>query len=239
MRRLIRKMGVFLPVLILFAALNMSVGCALTVDDVEVFILEAPANTVYFIYSDTAASVKPLKCVRASPIDWTATGYVKGVTRNVQVEALDTDGSLIDQSTGAPRFSDMSVVMSGGPIVQVLVRYYEANKVAPVYFGVEGGKYYWYRRDGTRIDATGLTPTCQNDMFIVEHFLDGNGNAVLVVYGYTGVGTFAGARFFTEVIRPNIRSYVHAYYIYHWTDLDGDYFPDLSEVNPTPVAYGD
>jgi hypothetical protein len=212
---------------------------ALTVDDSEVFIIEASENSVYFIYSDTMKSPKPLNTKKASPMDWTATGYIKGTTRNIQIEGLDTDASLVDQTTGAPQFSDKAVVLSGGPIVQVLVRYYEKNRIAPVYYGSEDGKAYWYQKDGSRIDSTGITPTIQNDMFVVEHFLDDDGNAVLIIYGYGGRGTFAGAKYFKTAIYPNIRTYTHSYYIYQWLDTNNDYFPDLNEINPNPVAFGD
>ena len=212
---------------------------ALTLDDSEVFILEAPEKTVYFIYSDIVKATKPLGVVRASPIDWTATGYIKGMTRYPQMEGLDTDGGLVDQSSGAPMFSDKSVVISGGPIVHVLVKYYEANRIAPVYFKFENGKFYFFQKDGTRIDASGLTPTAHEDIFVVEHFLDMKGNAVLIEYGYIGLGTFAGAQFFKSVIYPNIRDYTHSYYIYHWLDINNDGFPDINEIAPTPLACGD
>jgi hypothetical protein len=212
---------------------------ALTLDDSEVFILEAPENTVYFIYSDTIKSSKPLRVTRASPIDWTATGYIKGITRHNQMEGLDTDNTLVDQSSGTPNFNDKAVVLSGGPIVQVLVKYYESNRIAPVYFKAENGMNYWYSRDGSRIDATGMTPNSQNDMFVIEHFLDPAGNAVLIIYGYTGSGTFAGAKFYKTMIHPNIRDYTHSYYIYQWLDMNNDYFPDLNEIDPNPVTYGD
>ncbi|MFC1506920.1 hypothetical protein ACFLQ6_07600 [Thermoproteota archaeon] len=212
---------------------------ALTLDDSEVFILEAPENTVYFIYSDTIKNSKPLRVTVASPIDWTATGYIKGITRYTQIEGLDTDNALVDQSSGAPKFGDKAVVLSGGPFVQVLVKYYESNRIAPVYFEAENDMYYWYCRNGSRIDVTGLIPNSQNDMFVVEHFLDSDGNAVLIIYGYGGSGTFAGAKFYKTVIHPNIRDYTHSYYIYQWLDMNNDYFPDLNEIDPNPVAYGD
>jgi hypothetical protein len=224
---------------ILSLILIMPSVSALTLDDSEVFILEAPENNVYFIYSDTIKSSKPLGVAKASPIDWTATGYVKGITRNNQIEGLDTDGTLVDQSSGVPKFSDKAVVLSGGPIVQVLVKYYEKNRIAPIYFKAEDGNAYWYRKDGTRIDETGMVPNSQNDMFVVEHFLDPSGNAVLIVYGYTGSGTFAGAKFFKTIIHPNIRDYTHSYYIYQWIDMNNDNFPDLNEIDPNPVASGD
>ena len=212
---------------------------ALGIDDSEVFVIQAPQNTVYFIYSDTSQHSKPIGVCSANPIDWTATGYIKGMTLHTQMEGIDTDSDLVNQVTGAPLFTDMSVVLSGGPCVQVLVKYYETNKMAPVYFGAQDEKCYWFRRDGSRIDETGLLPSSHEDMFVLEHFLDSNGNTALILYGYTGQGTFAGARFFKTVIDSNIRNYIHSYYIFHWIDSDNDSFPDMNEINATPVAYGD
>lgn len=224
---------------ILLLILLIPSASAITLDDSEVFILEAPENTVYFIYSDTIKSSKPLRVTRASPIDWTATGYIKGITRHNQMEGLDTDNTLVDQSSGAPNFNDKAVVLSGGPIVQVLVKYYESNRIAPVYYKAENGLAYWFHKNGTRIEETEIDPNLQNDMFVVEHFLDPYGNAVLIIYGFTGSGTFAGAKFFKSIIHPDIRSYTHSYYIYQWSDTNGDYFPDISEINPSPIAFGD
>jgi hypothetical protein len=144
----------------------------------------------------------------------------------------------VNQITGAPMFNDKAIVVSGGPLVSVLVKYYETNKIAPVYYKVDDGKRYWFLSNGTRIDETGLNPSSNGDMFVVEHFLDPMGNTVLIIYGYTGKGTFAGARFFKTVIYGNIRDYSHSYYVFHWVDANNDSFPDMNEIDPTPVVYG-
>jgi hypothetical protein len=211
---------------------------ALGIDDSKVFVLEAPQNTVYFIYSSILQDNKPLGVAKANAIDWTATGYIKGMTRNPQLEGLDTEGNLVDQTTGTPMFSDKAVVLSGGPLVQVLVKYYETQRISPVYFEFADGKCYWVRSNGNRIEETGIVPSEHNDMFLVEHFIDPRGNSVLVIYGYTGLGSFAGARFFKTVVYSSIRDYTHSYYIFHWVDANNDSFPDMNEVDTTPVAYG-
>jgi len=212
---------------------------ALGIDDSKVFVLEAPQNTVYFVYSSIQQDNKPLGVAKANAIDWTATGYIKGMTRNSQLEGLDTEDNLVDQTTGAPMFSDRAAVLSGGPVVQVLVKYYETQRISPVYFESTDGKCYWVRSNGDRIEDTGLVPSTHNDMFLVEHFIDTKGNSVLVIYGYTGLGSFAGARFFKTVMYTSIRSYTHSYYIFHWVDANNDSFPDMNEIDTTPVAYGD
>ena len=233
-----KKYAYLLIVALIPLLFNVPTGSALTIDDSEVFIIEAPENTVYFIYSDIVKTSKPLGVHKASPIDWTATGYLKGITRYTQMEGLDTDGNLVDQSNGAPKFNDKAITISGGPAVQVLVKYYEKNRLAPVYHKVDSGTSYWYCRNGTRIDETGITPSSQNDIFVIEHFLDPQGNAVLIIYGFEGRGTFAGARFFNTVIHPNIRDYTNSFYIYQWQDSNNDKFPDLNEIDPNPIAQG-
>jgi hypothetical protein len=193
---------------------------------------------VYFIYSNIKSNYKPLGTLNASPIDWTATGYIKGLAKNGQMEGLDTNVDLIDQSSGEPIFSDKAIVLSGGPAVQVLVKYYEINRIAPVYCKSESGMIYFYKNNGEKIAESGIVFSHNEDMFVVEHFLDQKGNAVLIIYGYGGLGTFAGAKFFKDVIHPNIREYTHSYYIFHWIDSNDDSFPDLNEIDPNPVAYG-
>jgi hypothetical protein len=239
------KRGLFVFLLYVLTALAFIPGArGLTVDDSPVFIFTAPANTVYFIYSDTDASrAKPLGVGYASPIDWTATGFIYGMTVNVQRSGIDTDASLVDCVTGAPKISNAAIVMSGGPGVQVLVKYFEGTRLAPVYYQLDGSTAYWYRSDGTRIDPTAMAlsdlTAGHKDIFVVEHFPDASGNAVLVIYGYGGKGTFAGGQFFKAIIYPNIASYTHTYYIFQWNDANGDGFVDLSEIQTTPVAYGD
>jgi len=109
---------------------------------------------------------------------------------------------------------------------------------------MEGTTYYWYTKAGAKLTATAMSKsvfgdgiTYHQDMFVVEHLLDVNGNAVFIVYGYGWKGSFAGGRYFKAVIYPDISGYTHAYYIYRWIDGNNDGFPDLNEI--TQVTYGD
>ena len=76
------------------------------------------------------------------------------------------------------------------------------------------------------------------DMFLIEAFIDNSGNKVFIVYGYGWKGTFAAGLFFKSIICPNMSSYSNAYYVYRWTDSNGDGFVDLNEIDMTPVASG-
>jgi hypothetical protein len=170
--------------------------------------------------------------------DWTAAGYVAGMCTNLQNEATDTNQLVIAHNNGAVLLQNKTVILFGGPVVNAPVKYYESNRIAPVYYGVEDGKAYWYNRNGSRIDATGITPNSQNDMFVVEAFTDDDGNKILIVYGYGWKGTFAGGKFFKFIIDPNRINYNDSYYIFRWNDNNGDAFVDLNEISPISIATG-
>jgi hypothetical protein len=208
-------------------------------DNVSNFI-SVPQESTCFIYPNYTGS-KPSGVYPAQLSDWTATGYLIGMCLNSQLETTDTTPTIIDAKTGDLKLRDKTIVLFGGPLVHSAVYFYEKSRIAPAYWGIENYTNYWYRFDGTRIDATAM-PSSQvgknQDMFIVESFNDGNSNRVLIIYGYGWRGTFAGGKFFKFIIYPNIDAYTMSYYVFKWTDQNGDGFVDLDEISTTPMAAG-
>jgi len=208
-------------------------------------IINAVAGSVYFIYPDyDPGHSKGNGAIAAALSDFTAMGAINGMTANTQLACLDTSSSYVTQSNGKPSMTGKGIVLVGGPIVHACVKYYEGQRIAPVYFGMEGSKCYWYTKAGVKLSQTAMDTSVFNvglayhqDMFVVETFLDSNGNTVFIIYGYGWKGSFAGGTFFKSVIYPNISSYTHAYYIYKWNDTNNDGFPDLNEISQ--VTYGD
>ena len=210
-------------------------------------VIDAAAGAVYFIYPDyDPTHAKPNGAAAAALSDFTALGVLYGMTVNVQSECLDTSPACVEQPIGRPSMTGKAVVLVGGQGVHASVRYYDNQRIAPVYPTVEGTMYYWYTRAGVKLTSTAFDSTLfgngisyHQDMFVVEYFMDGNGNAVFIIYGYGWKGSFAGGRYFKSTIYPNIGTYAHAYYIYQWNDLNGnnDGFPDLNEM--TLVTSGD
>ena len=49
-------------------------------------------------------------------------------------------------------------------------------------------------------------------------------------------GTVAATYFFEKQVLPNLSTFDKAWYIYEWTDSDGDKAPDLNEI--TEAASG-
>ena len=60
----------------------------------------------------------------------------------------------------------------------------------------------------------------------------------MIIYGYEWKGTFAGGKFFKFIMHPNIDNYTGAYYVFKWTDNNGDSFVDLDEISTTPISQG-
>jgi Tol biopolymer transport system component len=209
------------------------------VSDLASAIVGASDHSTYFVYPDYQG-VKLAGVTYAWLSDWTATGFMLGMCSNIQYETTDTNPNIIDTGSGAITIQDGSFVLFGGPLVNAPVHYYEANRIAPLYYQNDDGTLYWYRADGTRIDATALQgpQKSSHDMFVVESFIDSNGNHIFIVYGYGWKGTFGAGKFLKFVMYPNIASYTSSYYVFQWIDGNGDGFVDLNEISTTPVAQG-
>lgn len=48
-----------------------------------------------------------------------------------------------------------------------------------------------------------------------------------------------GGVFFKTHVLPNISDYSHSWYVFQWTNANGNGLPDEYEVNTAPVSYGD
>jgi serine protease AprX len=208
-----------------------------SIADTMMKIVNANPNTIYIIYPDYQG-LKPPEVRPALLSDWTATGFIAGMCSNSQIDTTDTDPTIVDPNTGKPKLSNKIIILCGGPVVNSVVKYYEKNKIAPVYWK-NTGVLQWYLRDGTGITSTKLTLTELNnniDIFVVETFIDADNNLVLIVYGNEWKGSFVGGRFFKFVMSMNAEIYDVSWYHFKWMDSDGDDFSDINEVNTTPIA---
>ena len=81
--------------------------------------------------------------------------------------------------------------------------------------------------DGTTIaDATLPISVINNneDMFVIEVYIDASGRYVLLCYGFGWKGTYAAGKYFDAVIYPNLASYTFEWIIVKWQDTNGDGF---------------
>lgn len=171
--------------------------------------------------------------------------------------ADDTDPTVVDQDGGALLLGGgYSVVTAGGPFPNLPVKWLERTKrVTPVYFATNGlagdaGVFYFKKRlpaDAGMADPTLVTrlqTACYpgvdgggggtvNDLFVVELAIDpASGTLALVSYGLCspGNGTQAAAWYWANVMLPNRAAYTDGWYIYEWTDANGNTTPDINDT---------
>jgi hypothetical protein len=136
--------------------------------------------------------------------------------------------------------------MSGGPVVNGPVKYYEGSKIAPLYYKPVSGKATFWTTQGTagtgddaQVSGAELSFTelsIHKDMFMVELFQKPGTDPAeyaMIIYGVEGRGTLAGAVWFYTVVIPDLYSYTEDYYVVKWTDTNNNGHPDL----PTTDAY--
>ena len=211
-------------------------------------ILNSPPSTVYFILPDSDSShTKALGVGQASVTDWTALGYVYGMVESMpQVTVLDTNGAYVDAITGAPKIRNSTIILFGGPLVNVLTHYYEDNGIAPLKWSLEGswstGTEYYRTRSGAEAARIPLQTVAggSQDYAMLEVFKDQFGNSVMIFAGFGWKGTFAGGLYFKTVLcqSVNLASLTDSWYFYSWRDTNGNGFADYNEVNPTTSNSG-
>ncbi len=164
----------------------------------------------------------------------------------------DFDSSEVNQTTGATILAGHEI-MSGGPFVNAPVKYYEEQKLAPLYYKTVGNKANFFSTEGTPdIDndvqiLSSELPWSQvgpsKDMFMVELFqkpgTESDPDYVVISYGYGGRGTLAASIYFKTVIEPNLSTHTDSYHIVQWDDTNGNTHPDMPGTDTyTLVASG-
>jgi hypothetical protein len=193
---------------------------------------------------------KPTGTVFAQFIDATAAALMWGLCTD-GVLYWDIDPTEVNQATGQTVLAGHEI-MSGGPIVNGPVRYYEGNKIAPVYYKTVSGKANFFSTEGT--PGTGDDVQLVNaelawgevgpskDIFVVELFMKPGTIAdpeyVVISYGYAGRGTLAASVWFKTVVEPNLSGFTDPYYIVQWDDDNSNGHPDIPGTDTYTVLYG-
>jgi hypothetical protein len=197
---------------------------------------------------------KPAGTVSAAWVDSTAAAVIMGMITSpsfsfdINATAIDqgqnpnTGGGQPVQPSGEP-FGSM-IIMSGGPFVNGPVAYYENDahtakaENAPLYFNqyADSGVIYrsiWHSSDDTEIAGSKVNVnTIGNtlDYFVIEAFHDANNNQIMIIYGYTGYGTFAGALYFKGQLFPAMGNTLSdGYQVIKWQDVNGNNLPDPAD----------
>jgi hypothetical protein len=188
-------------------------------------------------------------------IDSTAAALLWGICFDGHLY-WDVDSSVVDQGTGETSGTGHEVI-SGGPVVNAPVKWYEGQKLAPVYYKTVSGKANFFSTEGTPgtgddvqlVDAqlawSEVGP--RKDIFVIELLQEeGSDCAEYVVIGssYAGRGTLAASVWFKTVVDPNLSAFTAPYYIVQWDDTNANGHPDVpiseggedtyTQLYPTP-----
>jgi hypothetical protein len=191
---------------------------------------------------------KPLDCKAAMTSDWLASAFVTTKLTNY-TEGLDTNATFVDQSTGnAVGDPGMGILTFGGQFVNPVVKYAEGDDTpdadrAPVMFHEEDGTFHFQYKNGTNIPGAELPKSVINyeeDMFVVERYVDGDGRLMMLCYGFGWQGTYAAGKYLENVVFPDLNMFTDGWVIVKWEDSNGDGFvndPDKGDAY-TPIARG-
>ncbi len=183
------------------------------------------------VYPDQVTP-KPLGCVAAWTSDWLSSSYVTTKLLSY-VEGLDTDPMFVNQVSGeAAGDPDTAILTFGGPFVNPIVKRAENSSTpeadrAPVKFHNAGDTFHFQYKNGTNIPNASLPLSVINhdeDLFIIERYVDGTGRIIMICYGFGWPGTYAAGKFFDKVVFPNLGRFTHGWMVVHWNDSNGDGF---------------
>jgi hypothetical protein len=198
-------------------------------------ILNAPDNSVYFIYSDPMLHSRP-----ESTYDGTAGEIVRARCLNTQNYGFSTtkDWLLPTGTINTTTIHNKTVAMFGGRFANPALDYYETTKtVTPVTCEVNSGYISFKNRAGTTVGFMRLsvfdTSNYHEDMFVVMTFYDPpDQTTFFVMYGFDWKGTWASGIYFKDVISQNLGEYTQQYAVFHWADQNNvDGIPQSTEIH--------
>jgi hypothetical protein len=213
--------------------------------------LDAAQGGTYFISGDPSHSPE-------TAYDSLSAGILYGLSQNPQSFGFDTSSAWVTQ-TGFDRgrllLDGKRVVTMGGYGNNWIERYYEITAFStgePCVKGYCGtpihvlpnpntNAYEFYDRTQNTVVASQAfsTDLSHNDLVVimVVHPFDvpgGTGDDVLIVYGITWRGTWAGGIYYKDVLWETAESEYFAgfnYVILQWTDSNGDTYPTSNELS--------
>lgn len=192
-------------------------------------VITAAPSVAYFIFANPDRMHDP-----EAAYDVVTGGILFGLCVNEQYICFDSNETLVVQSgndKGRVLQSNSAILLFGGPCPCWAVKYYEDSGLSPVKFHDEAGQFYFVtQQDDILASLPSDTDFSNSDLFLVEAFMDANGNSIYIIYGFTWRGTWAGGIYFHDIIYSNINDYINSYYIFCWTDLNNDGVPQHYEI---------
>lgn len=142
----------------------------------------------------------------------------------------------VNATSGEPVTGNVFVVL-GGPYRQTLVQYLENHGVTSVYYAFDAshGGFNGRSADGG-VDPS-LSQFLYTDLdgahssFVIETVRDpASGTLLLALYGLDAAGTDAATFYFVNHFLPNLGAFTSSYYVYDWSDGNGNKTPDDADT---------
>ena len=151
---------------------------------------------------------------------------------------LQSEATSINPVTGQPVVGsgDLQVIV-GGPYGQRLIGYLERTGATRIYGSYEGNGAQFHLRaaDGgvgtAVVDVPTATLNEHHDFFLIEMVADPTTSTLMfAVDGFFLYGTIAATWYFNNVMLASLSTFDKSYYIYEWTDVDGDSKPGSADT---------
>jgi hypothetical protein len=157
------------------------------------------------------------------------------------VQRNEDAGGVTAPTTGRPITGPGNTFVSGGGSYgHIGIAYLDMMALTPLYPYVSGNEYdIMQRSTGAKIVSTTFDAlTAQHDYFFVETVVEPiSGTLSFSGIGMLAPGTLAAGYYIGANIMPNRANYPLAWYIFEWTDTNGNSIPDAADTF-TMVASG-
>jgi len=149
-------------------------------------------------------------------------------------EALESDGTVVNSTTGQPIARGGLLVAFGGDFFQHIVGYAESEHLTPVYTNAGSGNVWQFIARSTAqpiVELAANQVSSTHDVFVIELIQDPQiGVPIFLSYGIDTTGTSAAAWYFTNVVAPNLAAQgTNSWYVVEWSDTGAAGPSDLSE----------
>jgi hypothetical protein len=152
-------------------------------------------------------------------------------------EAEQDSVEALNFTTGRPVSGGRELlVVAGGPFYQNLEGYVEKQRIAPLYSFFNGTAVTTEFRSSANDTVVASLPFEgdheSHDLFLIQFMRDAaSGSLVLNAQGFWLSGTVAAAFQLQEGMLPALSTFDKAWYVYEWTDMNGDKLPNLGEIS--------
>lgn len=214
-------------------------GCGIACDEDEFCSNTGcrPATLANLCATDSIAVV-----LNGMPTDNAAVTQMRGAiadacgsaTKIRSVSQSTTD--LLNPATGQPVAGGGEVlVLAGGAFGHTHVGYLETRRISPIYSTQADGNMLEFRESGSD-NVVMSTPyasiTESHDFFVIQMARDPKtGTTSVLAYGFFDGGTKAAGWYFANELAPALSEFTGSWYVYEWTDEDGDKAPSADEIS--------